>query len=87
MNGLRDLSAAERVDAFAARGIMLYAVGASLRARYAPESAPLLEAARPALAKHRVAIVGYLRSLGEGCPPDSKVERNRESPVKYGRIG
>lgn len=75
MTGLRDLTPAERVDGFAARGIMLYAVGVSLRARYAPESASLLEAARPALAKHRAAIVAYLRGLGEGRPRASRVER------------
>lgn len=81
MNGLRDLTPAERVDGFAARGIMLYAVGASLRARYAPESAPFFEAARPALAKHRAAIVQYLRAIGEGRPRPSivvRIERARK---------
>lgn len=72
---LRSLTPAERVDQLAARGIMLYAVGLSLRARYAPESAALVEAARPALAKHRTAIVDYLCGLGEGRPRTSRVER------------
>lgn len=79
MTGFRDLTPAERVDGFAARGIMLYAVGASLRARYAPESAALMESARPALAKHRIAIVAYLRGLGEGRPRTSRVEHREDT--------
>jgi len=65
MTDIRELSAAERVDALAARGVMLYLVGGSLRARCEPEVAPLLEAARPMLAKHRAGIVEWLRGARE----------------------
>lgn len=61
MTGLRTLSAADRVAALAERGIMLYVDGVSLRARCEPDVAPLLEAARPMLAKHRAEIVEWLR--------------------------
>ena len=73
MTELRELSAAERVDALAARGVMLYLVGGSLRARCEPEVRALLDAARPALAMHRTALVAYLTALAAhrreaGCP-------------------
>lgn len=63
MTGLRALSPAERVAALAARGIQLYVDGQSLRARCEPEVAPLLEAARPTLAKHRADLVRWLQTL------------------------
>lgn len=62
MKGLRDLTPAERVDRFAADGIELYVVGASLRARCTPAAVRLLEAARPVLAKHRAALVQEIRA-------------------------
>lgn len=64
MKVLRDLTPAERVDALAARGIQLYVVGDSLRVRCEPEVAPLLEAARPALTKHRADLVRWLQTRG-----------------------
>ena len=63
MMGLRELTPAERVMAFAERGIRLYIVGESLRATCEPEVEPLLAEARPALRKHRSALVRYLQSL------------------------
>ncbi len=63
MRGLRELTPAERVVAFAERGIQLYVVGESLRATCEPEVEPLLAAARPVLRKHRSALVRYLQSL------------------------
>lgn len=63
MNPFRDLTPAERVDALAARGIMLYADAGTLRARCAPEARPLLHAAGPMLARHRRAILDHLQML------------------------
>mgnify|MGYP001611786034 CR=1 FL=1 len=54
------LSPRDRVDAFAALGLVLYLDDAGqLRAR-GPQL--LLEAARPALRLHRPALLAYLRS-------------------------
>jgi len=63
MKGSRELTPAERVAAFAERGIGLYVVGSSLRARCEPELASLLDAARPVLRWHRSELVRYLQSL------------------------
>lgn len=60
MRGSRELTPAERVAAFAERGIGLYVVGGSLRARCEPELVLLLDAARPVLCWHRSALVRYL---------------------------
>jgi len=70
MRGLRELTPAERVAAFAERGIRLYVVGKSLRASCEPEVEPLLAAARPVLGRHRSALVRYLQS-----PPMPEGER------------
>ena len=55
------LSPAQRVDALAARGIMLYVdANGKLRARCEPCFAPLLSAALPMIAWNRKEIASYL---------------------------
>ena len=58
------LSPAERIDALAERGIMLYLCGnGELRARCEPCFAGLLDAARPMLRHHRAALIAQLRFM------------------------
>lgn len=56
------LSPASRLDALAARGVMIY-LGESgeLRAMCEPCFAHVLDAARPMLAQHRAALVAHLK--------------------------
>jgi len=51
------------VAGLAARGVELYVVGQSLRARCAPEDAQVLDAARPMLARNRIEIVRWFLTL------------------------
>jgi len=63
---LRPLTPAERVAALADRGVVLYVEGRVLRARCdSTEARHLLENARPAIARHREALVAYLSDLAE----------------------
>ena len=57
----RELSVTDRVDGFAALGLVLYLDGAGLLRAHGPPR--LIEAARPAIAQHRAAIVAQLRSV------------------------
>lgn len=61
---MRQLSAAERVDALIARGVVLYVDGdGQLRARCEPCFAHVLDAAKPSIRRHRAAIIEYLNGL------------------------
>jgi hypothetical protein len=60
----RELTAAERLDALAARGVMLY-LGAKgeLRAKCEPCFAHVLDAALPAIRRQKAALVAELLAM------------------------
>ena len=58
------LTAGERIDALAERGVMLYAdANGDLRARCEPCFAHILDAAGPMICLHRAELLAYLFEL------------------------
>lgn len=71
------LSAADRLDGLAARGVMLYCgERGELRARCEPCFAHILDAARPMIRWYRPAIMDYLREAGRAAATRQDVASN-----------
>ena len=71
---MTSLSAAERLDALVARGVMLYlGEDGALRARCESCFAHVLDAAIPAIRQHREALIAHLATVTPGLAPCRKV--------------
>jgi hypothetical protein len=69
---MTSLSPAERIDALAARGIMLYlASSGELRAKCEPCFLPFLDAALPAIRLHKAALTAHFLNQRKGVERDA----------------